>query len=276
MSPKRKRPAKLPPEIRNLVYSFALILPESIQIRGNKAEYRIGSTVFQWKRKNVRYQKPWRHRDRSRTIAAAFLRSCKRVHAEARAILYASHFKVQDMETLAVWLRDLGPGNRACLRNIQIRGERQKYYRTNKSGLEAQQDRYREVCRKVGRLLVDAEHLESLQTKYFYQQVKLPRLSLRRPGADKKWVRYARQIAEVVYEDFRPVYSKALTRGCTPESLLEVLTVSRSNWWWSWRPFQRKQLPPKEATLVEEGFGVHMKLLLERNLKYRLDSRLRP
>ncbi|KAK1722422.1 uncharacterized protein BDZ83DRAFT_783487 [Colletotrichum acutatum] len=83
--------------------------------------YTRGRSRFRWKRKNVRHHDSRRI---TKSFPVAFLGPCRQVHAEVRAILYANYFDVQDMETLVVWLEDLGT-NMTCVRTIVFQTEPQ-------------------------------------------------------------------------------------------------------------------------------------------------------
>ncbi|OHE92920.1 hypothetical protein CORC01_11787 [Colletotrichum orchidophilum] len=267
--------SKLPPEIRNAIYGFAFTR-SAIKIVGKPVySHRLGRSKFRWKRENVRHSHSrWESRNEAESLPVAFLRCRRRVHAEARAMLYANNFEVQDMETLAVWLKDLG-GNIACLRNIGLGTEPQIWAPRPSSKTRAQQNRYREVCRKVAKMLAGAENLQALRMVFLYNHMMgAPALSatLKRPGPVSGWIDLARRVAEALYHDFRPVYSKNLTRGQTPEKLSRVLQVSRNNWWGYRHASDPRQLNAKEAGDAEREVLEHLRLLLERNLYFRLNG----
>ncbi|GKT97035.1 hypothetical protein Ct61P_14885 [Colletotrichum tofieldiae] len=260
-----------------MVYEFAFIRLSGIHLAGKKASLTLNPSKFLWKRKDVRHSRRRTRRGNANDrIPVSFLGSCKQVHGEARAMLYANHFRLEDMETLAVWLRDLGSGNIVYLRRIQIRTEPQSWSPRVSAKVESQQRRYRDVCRKVAKMLAVSRNLESLQTAFYYHhKIEPPRSSLRRPGPVSGWMSLARKIAELLYDDFRPIFSHGLSRGRTPEQLCSVLDVSQNNWWGRRHSLTPSQLNAKDAELAEKEVVEHSRLLLERNLRYRLHPRYR-
>ncbi|KAK1621809.1 hypothetical protein BDP81DRAFT_485876 [Colletotrichum phormii] len=265
--------SRLPPELRNQIYSFAFTR-SFVRITGQSVYgYTCGRSKFLWKRKNVRH---YHAGDEDANLPVAFLGACKQVHAEARAMLYANDFDVQGMETLAVWLKDLGT-NIACLRTITLRTEPQmRLTLSSSSSFRAQQDRYREVCHRAARMLAGAENLQALRIHFFYNQMigaPAPRATLKRPEPVSGWIGIARRVAEVLCHDFRSVYSKGLSRGRTPEDLCCVIKVSRNNWWCNRHALTPHKLNAKEAREAEEEVVEHLRLLLRRNLESRLGHR---
>lgn len=220
-----------------------------------------------------------RHHDSRRTtesIPVAFLGTCKQVHAEARALLYANYFDVQDMETLVVWLKDLGT-NIVCLRAIVLQTEPQLWLPSPSSSTSrTQQNRYRELCRRAARMLAAAENLQTLRMQFFYHHMiggPAQRATLKRLGPVSGWIGIARRVAEVLYHDFRPVFTKGLSRGHSPERLCHALQVSRNNWWCYRHASSPQKLNAKEARQAEEEVIEHLRLLLRRNLESRLRYR---
>ncbi|KAK2057452.1 hypothetical protein LY76DRAFT_606223 [Colletotrichum caudatum] len=261
----------LPPEIRNIIYELLFDRPGAIRISGRHESYKVKSSKFLWKRKDVRhFRVPTRRSNAQDGIPVSFLQCCKRVRIEARTILYANRFRVEDMETLAVWLRDLGPGNVVYLRWIQIRTEAQPWSPRVSSRVRVQHSRYRDVCRKVAKILAVAKGLESLQTAFYYHhKIASQGSSLQRSGPVSGWMGLARKIAELLYDDFRPIFSQGLSRGRTPEQLCRVLEVGQNNWWGRRHSLGPTQLNATEAEHAENEAAEHLRLLLERNLQHR-------
>ncbi|TQN64441.1 hypothetical protein CSHISOI_10981 [Colletotrichum shisoi] len=281
IEPPRPKPflfLSLPPEIRNLIYGFAFIRPDGVRLEGQITLPMPRCPKWLWKLKFVRHA-----RGRSRRASAEdglpvpFLRCCRRVHAEARAMLYSNCFVAEDMETLGAWLDKLGSGNATCLQRIRVRTEPQTWSPRVSTKVLEQQERYRNACRRVANMLAAAVNLESFRTIFYYHhKIKLPRRSrLRRAGRVSGWVGLARKITEVLYHDFRPIYSKGLTRGRTPGELCRVLEVSPNNWWGRRQSLSPSTLTARDAERAENEVAKHMRLLLERNLRYRLHPRFR-
>ncbi|KAK1676357.1 hypothetical protein BDP55DRAFT_742458 [Colletotrichum godetiae] len=247
---------QLPPELRNQIYNFAFTR-SFVRITGQSVYgYTCVRSKFLWKCKNVRH---YYAGNEEANLPVAFLGACKQVHAEARAVLYANDFDMEGMETLAVWLKDLGT-NTACLRTITLRTEAQmRLTLSSSSSFRAQQDRYREVCHRAARMLAGAENLQALGIHFFYNQMigaPAPRAILKRPEPVSGWIGIARRVAEVLYHDFRSVYSKGLSRGRTPEDLCRVIKVSRNNWWCNRHALTPHKLNAKEAREAEEELGL--------------------
>ncbi|KAK1983918.1 hypothetical protein LZ30DRAFT_758916 [Colletotrichum cereale] len=262
----------LPPEIRNIVYELTFIRPAGIHLAGRNELYVVKPSKFLWQRKDVRHSRQrTRRSNASDRIPVSFLQCCKQVHSEARAMLYSNHFNVEDMETLAVWLRDLGPGNIAHLQRIQIITEPQPWSPRISRRVESQQSRYRDVCRKVAKMMAVAKNLESFQTVFYYHhKIDSHRSSLQRSGPVSGWIDLARKVAELLYDDFRPIFSQGLSRGRTPEQLCTVLDVGQNNWWGRRYSLTPSQLNATDAENAENEVVEHLRLLLERNLQYRL------
>ncbi|KAK1706694.1 hypothetical protein BDP67DRAFT_167862 [Colletotrichum lupini] len=266
---------RLPPELRNEIYRIAFIRSTVTITAKAVYGYTCSRSRFRWKRKNVRHHDSWRTTE---YLPVAFLRACKQVHAEARAILYTNYFDVQDMETLVVWLKDLGT-NTACLRTIVLQTEPQGWLPSSTSSrYRTQQTRYRELCRRAARMLATAENLQTLRMQYCYNLTCMiagpaPRGTFKRPGPVSGWIGIARRVAEVLYHDFRSVYSKGLSRGHSPERLCHILQVSRNNWWCYRHASSPQKLNAKEAREAEEEVIEHLRLLLRRNLETRLGYR---
>ncbi|WDK10891.1 hypothetical protein CGRA01v4_02170 [Colletotrichum graminicola] len=261
----------LPPEIRNIVYELAFFRPAGIDLAGRNESYTVKSSKFLWQRKDVRHvREQTRRGNPNDKIPVSFLKCCKRVHSEARTILYANRFRVGDMETLAVWLRDLSPGNIVYLRWIQIRTEPQPWTSRVSRRVVAQHSRYRDVCRKVAKMIAVARSLESLQTVFHYHhKIKSQRSSLQRRGPVSGWIDLARKVADLVYDDFRPIFSQGLSRGRSPEQLCRILGVGQNNWWGRRRSLTPSQLNATDAEHAENEVAEHLRLLLERNLQHR-------
>ncbi|KAJ0158651.1 hypothetical protein CTA2_11138, partial [Colletotrichum tanaceti] len=268
----------LPPEIRNMIYGFAFIRPDGVRLVGQPTIPLLRSSKWLWKRKAVRHPL-----GRSRRVSAEdrlpvpFLACCKRVHAEARAMLYSNAFVAEDMETLGAWLDKLGPGNATCLQRIRVRTEPQTWSPRVSTKVMEQQERYRKACRRVANRLACAVNLASFKTIFYYHhKIQLPlRIRLRRTGRVSGWMDLARKITEALYHDFRPIFSQGLTRGRTPGELCGVLGVSRNNWWGRRQSLSPSTLTARDAERAEKEVVKHMRLLLERNLKYRLHPRFR-
>ncbi|KAK1566370.1 uncharacterized protein LY79DRAFT_584844 [Colletotrichum navitas] len=256
IEPEQLRPflfLSLPPEIRNIVYELAFARPAGIDIAGRHESYTVKHSKFLWQRKDVRHLRAHTRRGNlNDRIPVSFLRCCKRVNSEARTILYANRFRVDDMETLAVWLRDLGPGNIVYLRRIQIRTEPQPWSSRVSRRVEVQQSRYRDVCRKVAKMIAAAKSLEFLQTVFYYHhKIKFQRSSLQRPGPVSGWIDLARKVAELLYDDFRPIFSQGLSRGRSPEQLCRILDVGQNNWWGRRHSLTPSQLNATDAEHAE-------------------------
>ncbi|KAG7049050.1 hypothetical protein JMJ76_0006844 [Colletotrichum scovillei] len=266
---------RLPPELRNKIYSIAFTRSTVTVTAKVVYGYVRGRSGFRWKRKNVRHHDSW---IKAQSLPVTFLGTCKQVHAEARAILYDNCFDVQDMETLVVWLEGLGT-NTACLRTIVLQTEPQRWLpSSDPSRCRTQPTRYRELCRRAARLLAAAEDLQALRTQYFYNLTSMnagpaTRAALKRHGPVSGWIGIARRVAEVLYHDFRSVYSKGLSRDHSPERLCRVLQVSRNNWWCYRHASIPRKLNAKEAREAEEEVIEHLRLLLRRNLESRLGHR---
>ncbi|KAK2046174.1 hypothetical protein LZ31DRAFT_564631 [Colletotrichum somersetense] len=271
----RLMPRSLPPEIRNIIYELLFDRPGAIHISGLHESYKVKSSKFLWKRKDVRhFRVPTRRSKAEDRIPVSFLQCCKWVQIEARTILYANRFRVEDMETLAVWLRDLGPGNVVYLRWIRIRSEAQPWSPHASSRVQVQHSRYRDVCRKVAKMLAGAKRLESLQTAFYYHhKIASQKSSLQRSGPVSGWMDLARKIAELLYDDFRPILSQGLSRGRTPEQLCRILEVGQNNWWGRRHSLSPSQLSAIEAERAENEAAEHLRLLLERNLQHRHQPR---
>ncbi|KAK2000715.1 hypothetical protein LX36DRAFT_668545 [Colletotrichum falcatum] len=263
----------LPPEIRNIIYGFAFVRPAGIHLAGRNESYTVRPSRFVWQRRDVRHSRGRTRRGNPNgRIPVSFLRCCRRVHGEARAMLYANRFSAEDMETLAAWLRDLGPGNIAHLRRIQLRTEPQRWSSWLSQRVEAQHGRYRAVCRKAAKMMAAAGHLESLQTVFYYHHkiIESRRSSLQRSGAVTGWMDLARKVAEVLYDDFRPILSQGLSRGRTPGQLCRVVGVEHSNWWGCRASLSPPMLNAADAERAEKEVVEHLRLLLERNLQRRV------
>ncbi|WYZ44512.1 hypothetical protein EsH8_VII_000948 [Colletotrichum jinshuiense] len=265
-------------ELRNLIYALAFDRPAGVKIVTKKLASPVRHKSLFAQACVVARHRCVREEDH---IAAPLLRSCKAILAEARAMLYANPFVAEDMETAAVWLRDLGPANRACLRRVRVQARRNQN-QDSRPGVSSplgnsDQDRYRSTSTRVAKLLCNAGDLEYLRLGYRYNTTNLSiaRPKLRAPPASE-WIFAARRIAEALYDDFRPVFSEGLKRGLAPGQLCRLLHVSRVNFSGRlWVERDPRHLSLAEVEAAEAEVVGHLKLLLEKNLKHRLHPRYR-
>ncbi|KAK2000714.1 hypothetical protein LX36DRAFT_654146 [Colletotrichum falcatum] len=245
---KRKKPygfrfLRLPREIRNMVYHLALLHRTSVVIE-REDKCSAGTTP----------------------IAAPLLRTCKTVHAEARGILYSQQILIGDRADPVVWLRTIGPENRFYLRHVHLGSTRTFSYRT------------------VAKLLGNVPDLESLEIRAMHMpdiwlgsQVNPDGTPQQRP-----WLMAAKKVAELLYNEFRPVFSAALSRGKTPQQLCTFVKAHRNLFFGhsdmgvslgprSFAP-RRSLVPMAEA---EEEVASRLKTLFERNLYYRRHPRFK-
>ncbi|KAK1961035.1 hypothetical protein LY78DRAFT_662477 [Colletotrichum sublineola] len=182
--------------------------------------------------------------------------------------MYTNHFMVEDMGTLSVWLRGLGPDNIAHLQRIQIKcGPQQWDYASTRAGAKAQFGRYRVICQEVGKMIAVARNLESLQTMFYYHhEIKSLGSGLRRLDPVSAWIDLARKVAELLYDDFRPFFLLGLSRGRTPEQLCRIVKIDMNNWRCLRKTLNPPWLSDTDAERAESELVEHLRLLLEKNL----------
>ncbi|KAK2026187.1 hypothetical protein LX32DRAFT_665505 [Colletotrichum zoysiae] len=208
--------------------------------------------------------------DSNLPIAATLLRTCKTIHAEARGILYSQPIFVSEHVHPVVWLRGIGRENRFYLRIVQLHSI--MCLRLPRKDSQA-------ISRKVATLLADAQNLEYLEIR----AVWIPRIdwNLHKDQngqiQQRKCVIAAQYIAKVIYDVYRPLFSKGLSCGKTPQQLS---TSVRAHWKLFFRrrilgtPYQY-HMGPYEIVEAEAEVARHFKLLLERNLHYRRHPRFK-
>ncbi|KAK1983919.1 hypothetical protein LZ30DRAFT_587353 [Colletotrichum cereale] len=243
---------RLPRETRNIIYHLALVRGRTIIIK-NRKECTVNSAP----------------------IAGSILRTCKTVHAEARGILYSQPILIGDRLDPVAWLRVIGPENRFYLRNVHL---------GSTIGFELLPKDYQAMSWKVATLLTDAPSLKSLEIR----AMRIPDINWDlhkdQNGQMKQrpWYIAAQHIAKLIYDEYRPVFSKALSRGQTPQQLCSFVKAHRnlflgySDVGWSLGPsVLALSLSATEIAWAEEEVVGHIKLLLERNLYYRRHPRFK-
>ncbi|KDN70677.1 hypothetical protein CSUB01_08333 [Colletotrichum sublineola] len=206
------------------------------------------------------------------SIAASLLRACKTVHAEARGILYSQPIQFGVLYDMVAWLQSIGPENRLYLRNVHI---------GSKKGFKASHLYGQAFSRKVARLLADAPNLQTLEIRAMHiPDIKWHRHMDQNGQIGQKWLIAAQHIAQLIYDEFRPVFSKALSRGKTPQQLRTFVKAhknlflgpsDKANYFAA--DVLALQLTPSELTGAEAEVAEHFKFLLERNLYYRRHPR---
>ncbi|KAF9869985.1 hypothetical protein CkaCkLH20_12594 [Colletotrichum karsti] len=247
----------LPPEIRNEIYHDALVRETSINI---------GETLVGDKQLLRQYS----NRPKRKPVFGSLLRTCKTVHADASAMLYSNGFALDTMQDLAQWLRAIGR-NAVHLRgitflhhiqaasfNLKPRGPKLKL---------GNQCVHRYASRKVAAMLANSQHLEPLKMQFRYTTVyRNQGLSVPRNDSPEHWVRTARVIAEMVYNDFRPILRQAISRGKSVSEACRLIQVHRGNFedtdWWTPQGWPLISLNATELKDAEDAVVDHMQLLL--------------
>ncbi|KAI8241079.1 hypothetical protein K4K55_012897 [Colletotrichum sp. SAR 10_96] len=232
---------ELPPEIRNMIYDLALA--------------RSQVTIY-WDRSDKRLRQ-----NPDCRVFGSLLRTCKTVHADARAMLYSTTFELEDMEYLDIWLQRIGP-RVANIRAIKLSqpfqgpGARQHPLLGN-FPLWSQKD-YRATSRRVARLLSHCENLESLDLGFRYTLRYRNTALIKTKGSFTRWEVEARLLAEMVFSDLLPLLEKTKSLGKT---LVQVANLPK--------------IHPKNLEYIahyryvtngepEQEVARHMKLLVER------------
>ncbi|EFQ25753.1 hypothetical protein CGRA01v4_02169 [Colletotrichum graminicola] len=202
-------------------------------------------------------------------IAASLLRTCRFIHAEARGILYSQPILIGGQADPIVWLRGIGQANRFYLRNVHLGSTK---------GFELPRKDCQSVTRRVAKLLSDAPNLKSLNIR----AMRIPNIdwnlhrNLSGQMQQKPWFIAAQHIAKLIYDEFRPVFSVALSRGQTPQQLCTLVKAHRNLF--SGRSDQgivfaadvlALRLNTRDIAGAEAELAGHLKFLLERNLRYR-------
>ncbi|CAO2655170.1 Nn.00g102340.m01.CDS01 [Neocucurbitaria sp. VM-36] len=124
---------KLPAEIRNMVYAYALIDPSGINLVATfKHKRRTVERVSEETQSNVAsrfYYQPGRLNDEVRakcevpiSLAPSLLAVSKQVHYEAREVLYSNEFIFADTFALYNLLINLGPSGAKQLKTLRLLG----------------------------------------------------------------------------------------------------------------------------------------------------------
>ncbi|KAK2057453.1 hypothetical protein LY76DRAFT_617157 [Colletotrichum caudatum] len=206
--------------------------------------------------------------------AATLLRTSKTIHAEARGILYSQPIFIGERVDPVVWLRGIGRENRFYLRNVHL---------ASTKGFELPRKDSQAISRKVATLLADAPNLY-----LSIGAMRIPNIDWdlhKDQNGHMQQPRYfiaAQHIAKLIYDEYRPLFSKALSRGKTPQQLSTSVRANRSLYFGRsapGRPFAADVLAlppsPPEVAVAETEVAGHLKLLLERNLYYRRHPRFK-
>ncbi|KAK1566369.1 uncharacterized protein LY79DRAFT_594985 [Colletotrichum navitas] len=208
-------------------------------------------------------------------FAASLLRTCRTIHAEARGIFYSQAIIIGGQVDPVVWLRGIGPGNRFYLRNMHL---------GSTMGFDLPRKNCQAVTRKVAKFLADAPNLKSLEIR----AMRIPDIDwdlhkdLNGQMQQRPWFIAAQHIAKLIYDEFRPVFSAALSRGQTPQQLCTSVKAHRnlfSGQSDQGRAFATDVLALRlnqwEIAGAEAEVAEHLKLLLERNLRHRCHPRFK-
>ncbi|KAI8270684.1 hypothetical protein K4K58_008512 [Colletotrichum sp. SAR11_239] len=232
---------ELPPEIRNMIYDLALARRQFI---------------IYWDRSDKRLRQ-----NPDCLVFGSLLRTCKTVHADARAMLYSTTFELEDMEYLDIWLQQIGP-RAASIRAIKLSqpfqgsGARQHPLLGN-FPLWNQKD-YRATSRRVARLLSHCENLESLDLGFRYTlRYRNPAL-IKTKGNLKRWEVEARLLAEMVFSDLLPLLKKTKSLGKTSVQVANLPKIHPKNFEYI---AHYRYVTNGEP---EQEVARHMKLLVER------------
>ncbi|KAF3810312.1 hypothetical protein GCG54_00000356 [Colletotrichum gloeosporioides] len=194
-------------------------------------------------------------------VYGSLLRTCKTVHADARAMLYSTTFEIEDMEYLDIWLQRIGPraANIRAIklsRSFQASGARQHHQlgtfpRWN-------QNDYRATSRRVARLLRDCENLESLDLGFRYTTKHRNTALIKTTGNPTRWEVESRLLAEMVFSDFLPLLEKTKSLGKTSVQVANLPKIHPKNFEYIALYHYVINGEP------EQEVARHMKLLVER------------
>lgn len=200
----------------------------------------------------------------------AILRTCQAVHLEAANLLYSRKFFVHDprrpMSLCWDWLKRIGPLNRSNLRSLSLSCSSEY-----PPGI-VNRKYHREYSGKIGKLLVESAQLQRLTIPY---RLDTTGIRISHPptveSESKHWTLEACKVAELLYDDFRPLISRAITNGRPLEDISKILTPCNESFlfYTTERGKELQECTQEQANEAKAAMAEHMMCLLKRNVLYR-------
>ncbi|KAJ0312327.1 hypothetical protein COL516b_001403 [Colletotrichum fioriniae] len=181
-------------------------------------------TIY-WDHRNMRF----RH-NRDQRISGSLLRTCKTVHADARALMYSTTFEFENMDYLEKWLNKVGPGV-VNIRNIRLtRSFQASFAQSYGVNLPMWNQRdYRATTRRVAKLLSACQHLESLDLGFLYTTVYQTATLIENKDKPAYWQKEARLLAEMVFSDLSVLLRAAKASGKTLDQVASLPKIHHKN-----------------------------------------------
>ncbi|KAK7447143.1 hypothetical protein Landi51_07018 [Colletotrichum acutatum] len=168
------------------------------------------------------------HRDHR--VSGSLLRTCKTIHADARALMYSTTFEIENMDYLERWLKRVGPGA-VNIREIKLtRSFQASFAQSYGVNLPVWNQRdYRATTRRVAKLLGGCQHLESLDLGFLYTTVYQTTTLIENKDKPAYWQREARLLAEMVFSDLSVLLVAAKASGKTLDQVAGLPKIHHKN-----------------------------------------------
>ncbi|KAJ0332299.1 hypothetical protein COL5a_002007 [Colletotrichum fioriniae] len=153
----------------------------------------------------------FRH-NRDQRISGSLLRTCKTVHADARALMYSTTFEFENMDYLEKWLNKASFAQSYGV-NLPMWNQRD----------------YRATTRRVAKLLSACQHLESLDLGFLYTTVYQTATLIENKDKPAYWQKEARLLAEMVFSDLSVLLRAAKASGKTLDQVASLPKIHHKN-----------------------------------------------